>query len=393
MTRAAADAPPERAASVSPPLPTHFPALDGLRGLAILLVMVHMLNLLELGPQPAMPAYVFGRISNVGWTGVQLFFVLSGFLITGILLDTQRAKNYYSGFYARRALRIFPLYFGVLAVAFIFLPAFGTVPAKIALDQPNQFWLWTYLSNWFAIFGAGSKAFPHFWSLAVEEQFYLVWPLLIRSRTSEQAFRFCLAVAAISLVLRCILAWTGVPDGAIYENSFCRMDALALGAAAAAALRVPAWKDRVVAMHKRFLLWSILMTLFGLGVTRGFWNGTLVGETIGYTIVSLIFVLILIAAAGADASGATGWVAPLRARPLRAVGKYSYAMYVFHKPLHDYVGKPLVVALNIDASHTIILNLVYIITGMMVTFAAAFISWHLFEKHFLQMKRFFVPAQ
>ncbi|MBL0123507.1 MAG: acyltransferase [Betaproteobacteria bacterium] len=105
MTSPAADAPQQPAASVPPTLPTHFPALDGLRGLAILLVLVHMLNLFE--PQPGLAAYVVGRISNVGWTGLQLFFVLSGFLITGILLDTQRAKNYYSGFYARRALRIF----------------------------------------------------------------------------------------------------------------------------------------------------------------------------------------------------------------------------------------------------------------------------------------------
>src|SRR6185295_2902058 len=129
------------------------------------------------------------------------------FLITGILLDTQQAQNYYSGFYARRTLRIFPLYFGVLAATFIVLPLLWTLPSSIALDQKNQIWLWTYSSNWASIFGAGSKTFPHFWSLAVEEQFYLVWPLLIRSRTPEQCARFCLIVAGLSLVLRCLFAW------------------------------------------------------------------------------------------------------------------------------------------------------------------------------------------
>ncbi len=372
-------------------LPNHFPALDGLRGLAILLVLVHMLNLLE--PQPGVVSLVFTRISYLGWTGVQMFFVLSGFLITGILIDTQRATNYYSGFYARRTLRIFPLYFAVLAIAFIVLPAIGMVPAKIAHDRPNQIWLWTYLSNWAAIFGEGSKAFPHFWSLAVEEQFYLVWPLLIRSRTPEQCFRFCVGISVVSLVLRCVLAWSGTSDTAIYENSFCRMDALAMGGAAAAALRMPSWKDRIPAMHDRFLFWSFLMTMAGLVITRGFWKGTLVGETIGYTIVSLMFVLLLVAAAGADATRSTGWSAALRWRPLRAMGKYSYAIYVFHKPLHDYVGKPLVIALIPDVKQSVLLSAIYVVVVSVVTFAMAFVSWHLFEKQFLNLKTRFAARQ
>ena len=161
------DPQPARQANAS-----HIPGLDGLRGVAILLVLVHMLNVLEI--EHGMPAWVFGRISQIGWTGVQLFFVLSGFLITGILLDTQRSKNYFPAFYGRRTLRIFPLYFSVLTIAFVILPWLGSVPPAVAADRPHQIWLWTYLSNWAAIFDQGSKAFPHFWSLAVEEQFYLV---------------------------------------------------------------------------------------------------------------------------------------------------------------------------------------------------------------------------
>ena len=389
MTSTAAEAP--QLPPVAPILPAHFPALDGLRGLAILLVLVHQLSLFE--KQPGVAAFVFSNLGYVGWTGVQLFFVLSGFLITGILIDTQHAQNYYSGFYARRTLRIFPLYFAVLAVAFIILPAIGSVPPKIATDQSSQIWLWTYLSNWAGVFGTGSNAFPHFWSLAVEEQFYLVWPLLIRLRSPEQCVRFCLIVVVISLVLRCILAWVGAPDAAIYLNSFCRMDALALGGAAAAAFRIPSWNVRLVAMYNRFLLWSIMAALLGVGVTRGFSRATLIGETIGYTMVSLMFVLILVAAAGADAAGASGWVGALRLRPLRALGKYSYAIYVFHKPMHDLVGKPLVLALNPYASQSVLMNMGYVTVGTMVTFAMAFISWHLFEKRFLRMKRFFVPRQ
>ena len=132
--------PPARQANAS-----HIPGLDGLRGVAILLVLVHMLNMLEV--QHGMSAYVWSRVSQIGWTGVQLFFVLSGFLITGILLDTQRSKNYFAAFYGRRTLRIFPLYFSVLTLAFVILPWLGNVPPSIAADQDHQIWLWTYLSN------------------------------------------------------------------------------------------------------------------------------------------------------------------------------------------------------------------------------------------------------
>jgi len=381
-----AAAQPADAQSVAP-LASHFPVLDGLRGVAILLVLIHMLNLL--GPMDGFAAHLSSHISSVGWTGVQLFFVLSGFLITGILLDTQRATNYFSAFYMRRTLRIFPLYFGVLLAAFVVLPALGIVPAGIAADRKNQFWLWTYLENWAIIFDAGSTVFPHFWSLAVEEQFYLLWPLLIHTRSPRQCLRFCLYIAAAGLALRFVLAWLGTPDGVIYQNSFCRMDALALGAAAAAAFRVPEYRQWIYGRHMHILAASILLTIVGTAVTRGFWNDTFVGETVGYTIVALIFVMLIIAAVGAEAVAASGWVTVLRWRPLRVLGKYSYAMYVFHKLLHDHMGKPLVAALDFNAAGSIWRNVAYVGTGVLVTFAVAFVSWHIYEKHFLRMKRFY----
>ncbi len=377
--------PPARPANAS-----HIPGLDGLRGVAILLVLVHMLNVLDV--QQGMSAWVFGRISQVGWTGVQLFFVLSGFLITGILLDTQRSKKYFSAFYGRRTLRIFPLYFSVLTLAFVILPWLGKVPASVAIDRHHQLWLWTYLSNWAAIFDQGSKAFPHFWSLAVEEQFYLVWPLLVRSRSAEQCLRFCLGVAAVALALRCVLAGAGVSDDLIYENSFCRMDALALGGAAAAAVRIPAWKARLLTMHDRWLVRAAMLGLFGLLVTRGFWTGTPVGITIGYTIVALTGTLLLIAIVGAEASGASGWVRIFRWRPLRAMGKYSYAIYVLHKPLHDLAGKPLLKVLRIDVTQSVAWSAGYMAVAIACSFLLAFCSWHLLEKRFLGMKRFFVAS-
>lgn len=368
----------------------HIPALDGLRGLAILLVLIHMLNLLQ--TQDGVAAYVFYRISYAGWTGVQLFFVLSGFLITGILLDSRQAKNYFSSFYIRRVLRIFPLYFSVLAIAFIALPAVGIMPASVASDQYHQVWLWTYLSNWAQLFGADIKTFPHFWSLAVEEQFYLVWPLLIRTRGPVQCLKFCLSVAMVSLALRCLLVWYAEPGHLIYENSFCRMDALALGGAAAAALRVSGWRDKLHAMSNQLIVYSGLLFLVGMAITRGFWTGTLAGATVGYTIVAAGFTLLLVAIVGAETRGSSSWVKIFQLRPLRAIGKYSYAMYVFHKPVHDFVGQPLVAALQLKVSQSVLWSTAYIIIVTAGTFAVALFSWHVLEKHFLQLKRFFVPT-
>jgi peptidoglycan/LPS O-acetylase OafA/YrhL len=378
-------------------LPRHLPALDGLRGIAILVVLVNTLSALD--PLSSTAARTLSRVTDHGWTGVQLFFVLSGFLITGILLDSRYAKNYFSAFYARRTLRIFPLYFGVLFVAFIVLPVLGAAPPIIIQDQPNQLWLWTYTANWGSNLGHPSVAFPHFWSLAVEEQFYLVWPFLIRRQTPSQCFRFCIAVAVVSLVVRTVLVAMDAPALVIYQNSFCRMDALAMGGAAAAAFRVPGIGARLAGMHRRIFLGSAAVAVVGLIVTGGFWYDTTVGATIGYTIAALMFALWLTAAASADTAnavepsiGSPWWARAMRVAPLRAVGKVSYAMYVFQYPLNHYVGRPIASAAGLDFAHSVVASIAYTAVLVAVIFVAALASWHLFEKRFLDLKRHFVPS-
>src|SRR5438045_445958 len=123
-------------------LPRHMPTLDGVRGLAILIVVMHNLSLLT---EPhGLAAQLLASWLDRGWVGVQLFFVLSGFLITGILLDTRKADNYYRAFLGRRLLRIFPLYYAVLFGAFVVTP----LVAHPIDGHEHQIWLWTYLGNW-----------------------------------------------------------------------------------------------------------------------------------------------------------------------------------------------------------------------------------------------------
>src|SRR4051812_48705226 len=162
-----------RPAEDLPRLRGHLPGLDGLRGIAILMVLaLHFLG-------DATPHGPVGRLvvkaASYGVLGVDLFFVLSGFLITGLLLDAKSGPHYFRNFYARRTLRIFPLYYLVLTILFIVLPRFTALPAPLEDARIHQGWLWTYTSNFFIAARAewALTYVSHFWSLAIEEHFYL----------------------------------------------------------------------------------------------------------------------------------------------------------------------------------------------------------------------------
>ena len=171
------------ASGSKPPAPRqsrHIPALDGLRGIAILLVVLH--NAPDFPTHSSGFIWLAAIVGTVGWIGVELFFVLSGFLITRQLLDSQRSGNYYRAFFGRRILRIFPLYYVALLIGLVVFPL--VFPGAVDSSSPrrDQIWLWTFLFNWAHPFGTAGFGFSHFWSLAIEEQFYLIWPFVVRKR-------------------------------------------------------------------------------------------------------------------------------------------------------------------------------------------------------------------
>jgi peptidoglycan/LPS O-acetylase OafA/YrhL len=373
------------------PLPAHLPALDGVRGIAILWVMLHNLSLMEIGAGsgPLMHLLIDGI--DAGWAGVTLFFALSGFLITGILLDSREAPGYYRNFYVRRVLRIFPLYYGVLFVAFVLIPLLvHPVPLHVAEDRPEQIWLWTYLSNWGLPYGIADYTFPHFWSLAVEEQFYLLWPLLVRSRGPRAVLRLAAVLAAASLLVRAAMAVAGAPPEALYAFSVTRMDALALGGAAAAVLRMPAWRAWVAA--RAGLLLGVAVGLFMAGFLGFHALRRLdpMTQTVGYTLLAVCFSLLVLALAAADATGKQRWWAQgWRIAPLRVLAKYSYGMYIFHKILGDVWGKPWMRSHGDAVLRSLPANLLYFALGVLATLGIAMLSYHLVEKRFLQLKPLF----
>ena len=342
----------------------HITALDGLRGIAILLVFTHTFD-------------VLGAPLDIGWLGVQLFFVLSGFLITGVLLDTRTSPTYYRSFLGRRVLRILPLYYAVLAVAFLLVPV---ITHRSIAGAEHQLWLWTYLSNWAEPVGRGVPLFPHFWSLAIEEQFYLAWPFLVREIAPRTRFRLCVGIAALALAARIAMLANGSSATSVYMFTICRIDALAIGAGVAVLARTPGLPDIVQRMRRKLRVGALFLLGATVVLTHGAPRTGVWTQTFGYTLFAIGFAALVLDAATAHPRGRVARA--LAAPPLRAAGKSSYAMYVFHTPLHLLIGLPLLAHVRV----TVPIALAYMVVATLATFAAAFVSYHLLEKHVLRLK-------
>src|SRR5688572_6027292 len=206
------------------------PALDGLRGIAIILVMLH--HFTSYRPTAGIDGLI-GSVVFFFWTGVDLFFVLSGFLISGILLDTRNSERYFTSFYARRTLRIFPLYYLVLFLAFVVLPKFPAVHAVLAghPDVPTQWPYWLYLTNFSIADGGWVHGWVDVaWSLAIEEQFYLVWPLMIWLCPPRLVAPLCAVILVAEPIARVYARATDVPSLSIFVLPWFRLDGFATGA-------------------------------------------------------------------------------------------------------------------------------------------------------------------
>ena len=368
------------------------PALDGVSGLAILAVLMHQLLL----DRPALGAGA-GRLVGLGlapfeagWVGVQLFFVLSGFLITGILLDSRGAQNYLSSFFARRALRIFPLYYLLLALVFVVIPVLGTLPAPSPAQHHLQGWYWSYLQNWTFLRGGGYvRPLGSCWSLAVEEQFYLVWPFVVRAVSDRGLARVSIAVAIGALALRAgVLAAGGAPE-VVYECTLTRADALTLGALLAVVVRRPDWLARLtprLGLCARLVAAALLATALGSG---GLSRHNPLAEVAGETLVALISAILILYVTLETAQG-SGKLASWLASPLlRRFGKHSYAIYLVHLPLHLLlVRRVLGPALAGAGLETYLLAQgAYLALGPFALLALGMFIYRVVEEPFLRLKR------
>lgn len=363
-----------------------FPALDGLRAVAILLVVVHNVNVL--GDPLAGLYYVWGKLIQFGWAGVQLFFVLSGFLITKGLLDTRSAGNYYSGFFGRRILRIFPLYYASLILLFIVWPLAQVDAPTGTVSVGQQVWYWTFLSNWSSPLGGDVKLISHFWSLAVEEQFYFLWPFVVRHWPGQSLLRICVGLILIAFAIRLSFVLLHASAEYSYTFTFCRMDALAAGAIVAVVYQDETHRSWMAQHGTQLILAAALTLLVGDVSTRSFYRegaGTL---TYGHLSLDIAFAL-LVAAAISEGSRSANWYrSALSQRSLRAIGKYSFGMYVIHYPINRYLTRPWMEAMHPSRG----VDIGYAVAMVVASLLLAMASYHLLEKRFLRLKVFFRPT-
>lgn len=361
-------------------------ALDGLRGIAILLVMLYHQTVL-VGSTDIDRFVGFWTLS--GWIGVDLFFVLSGFLITGILYDSKGTGSYFRNFYARRVLRIFPLYYVVVAFSLLILPHIPHWKLdNLARINGDEVWYWTYLSN-FSI--AAHDAFRHgildvSWSLAIEEQFYLVWPLLVLLLSRRSLLTLCAGVMVTALAWRSGLVLAGVPPLSVSVLTPSRLDSLATGAGIALLARSPSGLDCLARWATPILTVSAAGLLAIAVWSGGFDPYGPPMATVGYTALAALFGSVLVLILTAERTRLR--IRLLEQRPLVALGKYSYALYLFHLPIRavirDKIYGPDQFAVVLGSS--LPGQLVFYISATLISFAAAWLSWHLFETHFLALK-------
>jgi peptidoglycan/LPS O-acetylase OafA/YrhL len=370
----------------------HVVPLDGLRGLAVLMVMFGHFWLAQ-KPVGAVQEWTYTFVQN-GWVGVDLFFVLSGFLITGILLEAKGSTHYFRNFYARRILRIFPLYWGFLFVYFVILPrVISLAPGSPFATAPGmEKWFWLYASNMLSLVPGAvlPPGLNHFWSLAVEEQFYLIWPAIVFALSMRALERTCVALVVIAFAFRLFLLTTPFHHTGGYVLLPARIDTLAIGAWLAIIARDQARRELVERWApKAFIVALIALAIANLPDLRMFGYRVSM-QTVGFPLLAVMAASLI--SIGTGKTEKTGRIRRFfSSRILVTAGKYSYAMYVFHLPLvivMDMVGFHMR-TLSAGNPPGILAALGYSIIMSIATFVVALASWHLYEKHFLKLKRLF----
>jgi peptidoglycan/LPS O-acetylase OafA/YrhL len=350
--------------------------LDGLRGIAILLVLVFHFT-------PASGAlYPLAHVFQVGWIGVDLFFVLSGYLITGILLDSAGRPHYYRNFIVRRSLRIFPLYYACLLLYgyLTFFPS--TVRWQEFLAAGDARWYLFYVGNvWAFLRNAwpGAAILTPLWSLQVEEQFYWSYPFLVQALKRKTLAVILMVSVVVALVVRIILALT-MPANAVgaYVLMPCRMDALAMGGLVAIAAReAPEWLKHPW-IGRLTLLCGAIFAAVCLLVSETPWSRAM--RTFGYSAIDLAFTGVLVLLIGARQPVL---LRICRWRWLVWLGIISYGLYLLHIPALTVVDR-LAPALHLAPHGSATF---FIAIGVAV--GAASLSWVAFESQVLRLKNRF----
>jgi peptidoglycan/LPS O-acetylase OafA/YrhL len=330
--------------------------------------------------------FSFIKYFHLGWLGVDLFFVLSGFLITEILLNTVGHKGYLKCFFLKRVLRIFPLYYLVLSFSLFVLPQVPSLKDNVAYYLEHQTWLWLYLQNWLFIIHKpeDTNFLVHFWSLAVEEQFYLLWPFVILWLRKPKLLLSLVSLILLFVVCLRIWLWTNHPEIHSYFNpyNFTRVDGLCVGCILALIKQLD---FNLLRRYNTPIVLALALSNFGFY----FFNQANSFSFpyvpfFGYTSFAIVFAL-LVYEAVLERNNIINTIFTLA--PLKFLGRISYGFYVFHYPIYAGLAPKLR-----DASmqqYGIPMQTSLIISAFISTLLAliiSIISYYTFEKRFLRLK-------
>jgi peptidoglycan/LPS O-acetylase OafA/YrhL len=353
-------------------VPGYIPQLDGLRGIAVITVLIgHAASFVEALPYAGMLEYV--RFT------VDIFFVLSGFLITGILLDSKGSPHYFRNFYVRRSLRVWPLYYLVLFIVFAVAPLFRPAmqPTVARIWPAFVFYVQNLVYHDIYPFGLGAT-----WSMAVEEQFYLTWPVLVFFLKNKALSIVSVILVVVSTSVRLVSYYQGAPPAFPHMFTFARLDSLALGCLAAIWLRSPS------CTLARWRICSYQFLVFG---AAGAALARIVmhrdSSIVAYTFMAIAFTGLLGISVTSDTrssllgrSLSAGW--------LRYIGKISYGLYLWHLPIFILWSRFLG-SLSLLGPYPMARNLLAFASQLLLAVVVACISWRFFEEPILRLKNMF----
>jgi peptidoglycan/LPS O-acetylase OafA/YrhL len=368
---------------VAPPTAPHklsrIVSLDAWRGLALILVYAgHCLGIAAAMVEPQTVSAAMRKVGSFGGFGLSFLFVLSGYLITRILLESRGSQHYYKTYFARRILRIFPVYYLFLALTLIAAPAlFGRKPVIndfLGITQ-SPAWLWFYGTNiiqsiksdW--CFGR----LIHLWSLSVEEHFYVLWPLIVAFLPGRRVLQLSLSLVTISLIARVVLGFGMHEFIAMRVNTFCNMDCIAAGAALAVLLAMQS-KPACARIAKILLAVAAVATPFYAVYS---WIHPTLSGVFAPTLGAIGFSgLVLMSVSEPQSCQLIG------AKFFKIVGKYSYGLYLFHYPIIYFVSLHCVSASWSPA----VLTLALFAISWAIAAPLAILSFHMYETPFLRLK-------
>jgi peptidoglycan/LPS O-acetylase OafA/YrhL len=369
----------------------HIPELDGLRAAGTAMVLLN-----HLWPK-SLSVFVWD-LGRLAWIAMDSFFVLSGFLIAGILLDARRKPDYYRSYYTRRSLRIFPLYYCVLTylICASLLWRGGAYYRQLVTDWGSPAWFFVYLGN-FTVAIAGSwpmiaPGLTPLWSLQVEEQFYLLIPLAIRRLRLATLSRILWVMVFLSPAIRVALfSWNPHNPYLQYVLLPCRMEGLALGALVAIRFRTRRWE---VTTSRKARLTTLTLLLLAATCVGSVWSNpsrldeeaaSPFNRTVGYFLSSTACCCLLVWLIHFRGSRFTRW---LRLRPVQYVGKISYGIYLLHMPVRtvvEFVWHAL--GWNLPSDALLKFGAVFVLS-----IASASVSWYFLERPLLRLKDRWAPV-